>query len=76
MGIRGTPLLPGFTTAGASPLRRKTELPGWDGKVAGMPQPSQVVVWMVEGFVDNPPDQTKGTSTRPASRRPCSPIFC
>jgi gliding motility-associated-like protein len=37
---------------------------GWDGKLNGIPQPTQVVVWMAEGIgVDNKAYSRKGTST-------------
>ncbi|MEI9810064.1 MAG: hypothetical protein WDO16_20575 [Bacteroidota bacterium] len=45
-------------------MKEKTELPGWDGTVNGVPQSSQVVAWMIEGVsVDNRVITQKGTST-------------
>jgi hypothetical protein len=42
----------------------KNALPGWDGKLNGISQPTQVVVWMAEGIgVDNKVYMRKGTST-------------
>lgn len=42
----------------------KSELPGWDGKINGVPQASIVVVWMIEGVgLDNRIIIRKGTST-------------
>lgn len=64
MGIRELHYFRVYNRWGQLLYERKTELPGWDGKVAGMPQPSQVVVWMVEGLsVDNRLIKQKGTST-------------
>lgn len=42
----------------------RKELPGWDGKLKGIEQPTQVLVWMAEGFgVDKKLYREKGTST-------------
>ena len=43
---------------------RKAIEPGWDGTVAGVPQGTQVYIWMVEGVgVDNTIITKKGTTT-------------
>ena len=42
----------------------KTPLPGWNGNLNGIPQATQVVVWIAEGIgVDNKVYLRKGTST-------------
>ncbi|HLG39455.1 MAG TPA: T9SS type B sorting domain-containing protein, partial [Chitinophagaceae bacterium] len=53
-----------FNRWGQMLYERKTELPGWDGNIAGTPQPTQVVVWMIEVLtIDNRIIAKKGTST-------------
>jgi gliding motility-associated-like protein len=64
MGIKEVHYFRIFNRWGQILYERKTELPGWDGTVSGAPQPSQVVVWMIEGVsVDNRVITQKGTST-------------
>jgi gliding motility-associated-like protein len=64
MGIKEVHYFRVFNRWGQLLYERKAELPGWDGKISGMPQPSQVVVWMIEGVsVDNRVITRKGTST-------------
>ena len=41
----------------------KKDQPGWDGKIHGIEQPIQVVVWLIEGIgLDNKVYRQKGTS--------------
>jgi gliding motility-associated-like protein len=64
IGIKEVRYFRVFNRWGLLLYERKTELPGWDGKVAGTLQSSQVVVWMIEGLsVDNRIITQKGTST-------------
>ncbi|MBL7739392.1 MAG: gliding motility-associated C-terminal domain-containing protein [Chitinophagaceae bacterium] len=53
-----------FNRWGQLIYQSKTELPGWDGTVSGIPQGSQAFVWMIEGLsIDNRVITSKGTST-------------
>ena len=64
MGIKEVRYFRIYNRWGLLLYERKTELPGWDGKVAGAPQSAQVVVWMIEAVsVDNRVITQKGTST-------------
>src|SRR6185436_10544654 len=64
MGIKELRYFRVFNRWGQLLYERKTELPGWDGKVSGAPQGSQVVVWMVEAIgLDNRILTKKGTTT-------------
>jgi hypothetical protein len=41
----------------------KNERTGWDGRINGYTQPSQTVVWVIEGLgVDNVTYRKKGTT--------------
>ena len=41
----------------------KNNEPSWDGKLKGIPQPSQALVWIMEGIgVDGRPYARKGTT--------------
>jgi gliding motility-associated-like protein len=64
MGIKEVRYFRVFNRWGQLLYERKSELPGWDGTVGGIPQQSQVVVWMIEGIsVDNRVITRKGSST-------------
>jgi gliding motility-associated-like protein len=53
-----------FNRWGQLIFETRSEGPGWDGTVSGIPQGTEVVVWMVEGVsVDNRIISKKGTST-------------
>jgi gliding motility-associated-like protein len=64
MGVKEIRYFRIFNRWGQLLYERKTELPGWDGTINGIPQTSQVFVWMIEGVgVDNRIITRKGTST-------------
>ncbi|MDP4262542.1 MAG: PKD domain-containing protein [Bacteroidota bacterium] len=64
MGIKEIHYFRIFNRWGQLVYERKTELPGWDGTVGGVPQGPQVYVWMIEGLsVDNRIIARKGTTT-------------
>jgi gliding motility-associated-like protein len=64
MGIKEVHYFRVYNRWGQLLYERKSDLPGWDGKIAGVPQPTQVVVWMIEGVsVDNRVITRKGTTT-------------
>jgi gliding motility-associated-like protein len=64
MGIKEMRYFRVYNRWGQLLYERKTEIPGWDGKVAGTAQGSQVVVWMVEAVgLDNRIITKKGTTT-------------
>lgn len=53
-----------FNRWGQLVYERKSVLPGWDGTISGIPQTSQVFVWMIEGIgVDESIITRKGTTT-------------
>jgi gliding motility-associated-like protein len=53
-----------FNRWGQLVFEKRNEGVGWDGSLGGKPQPSQTVVWVLEGVgVDNKRYTKKGTST-------------
>jgi len=63
MGIREIRYFRIFNRWGQLVYEMKNSDKGWDGTINGTPQPSQVVVWMVEGVgFDNRVYQRKGTT--------------
>jgi gliding motility-associated-like protein len=64
MGIKELHYFRIYNRWGQLLYQSKSELPGWDGKINGVPQASIVVVWMIEGVgLDNRIIIRKGTST-------------
>lgn len=64
MGIKELRYFRIYNRWGQLMYERKTELPGWDGTVAGRPQGPGVFVWMIEGVgLDNRVITKKGTCT-------------
>ncbi len=64
MGIKELRYFRIYNRWGQLLFETKNALPGWDGKLNGISQPTQVVVWMAEGIgVDNKAYMRKGTST-------------
>ncbi|HEY6506307.1 MAG TPA: PKD domain-containing protein, partial [Chitinophagaceae bacterium] len=64
MGIKEIYYFRVFNRWGQLLYQSKSELPGWDGNVGGIPQGSGVFVWMIEGFsIDNRIIKRKGTAT-------------
>lgn len=64
MGIKELHYFRVFDRWGQLMYERKTEMPGWDGTVAGKPQGPGVFVWMIEGVgMDNRIVTKKGTCT-------------
>ena len=52
-----------FNRWGQLLFETKTDGAGWDGRLHGIPQAAQVVVWVIEGIgVDNKIYRRKGTS--------------
>lgn len=64
MGIKELHYFRVFNRWGQLVYERNSELPGWDGTLAGIPQAPEVYVWMIEGrSVDNRIIMRKGTTT-------------
>jgi gliding motility-associated-like protein len=64
MGIKELRYFRIYNRWGQLLFETRNALPGWDGKLNGILQPTQVVVWMAEGIgVDNKIYMRKGTST-------------
>ncbi|MGB3008303.1 MAG: T9SS type B sorting domain-containing protein, partial [Chitinophagaceae bacterium] len=64
MGINELSYFRIFNRWGQLVFDTKNELPGWDGKINGQLQSTQVVVWMAEGIgIDNNLYRRKGTCT-------------
>ncbi|MBL7742813.1 MAG: gliding motility-associated C-terminal domain-containing protein [Chitinophagaceae bacterium] len=64
MGIKEIRYFRIFNRWGQLLYHSKTELPGWDGTINGIPQATQVFVWMIEGIsIDNRVISRKGTAT-------------
>lgn len=64
MGIKELRYFRIFNRWGQLLFDTKNVLPGWDGKIAGILQPTQTFVWMAEGLgADNKLYMRKGTST-------------
>jgi gliding motility-associated-like protein len=64
MGIKELRYFRIYNRWGQLLFETKNILPGWNGKLNGVPQPTGVVVWLAEGIgVDNKIYVRKGTST-------------
>lgn len=64
MGIKELSYFRIFNRWGQLLFETKNELPGWDGKINGQLQSTQVFVWMAEGIgLDNNVYRRKGTVT-------------
>jgi gliding motility-associated-like protein len=63
MGVKEIHYFRIFNRWGQLLYEMKTDQPGWDGNLNGVPQASQVVVWMLEGIgMDNSIYRRKGTT--------------
>ena len=63
MGIKEVRYFRIFNRWGNLLFESKTDQPGWDGRLNGVPQAAQVVVWVVEGLgVDNNIYRRTGTT--------------
>jgi gliding motility-associated-like protein len=63
MGIKEVRYFRIFNRWGQLLFEAKTDQPGWDGRLGGIPVSSQVVVWLVEGLgIDNNIYRRKGTT--------------
>ena len=63
MGIKEVRYFSIFNRWGHLLFEMKTDQPGWDGTLKGVPQAAQVVVWVLEGLgIDNNIYRQKGTT--------------
>ena len=63
MGVKELRYFRIFNRMGQLLFESKNERTGWDGKINGYTQPSQTVVWVIEGLgVDNVTYRKKGTT--------------
>jgi gliding motility-associated-like protein len=64
MGIKEVRYFRIFNRWGQLLFEAKTDRPGWDGTISGIPQGTQVFVWLIEGVgMDDKIYRRKGTST-------------